>query len=295
MELHIPTSNSLKAKRAVVRHIVETARRRYGVAASEVDHHDVWQRAGLGFSAVAPDAVTHRRRSRCRGAFRVVASGGDRGLELPPLAGRGRCDRTAADPGTGRRRPGGGRGAAGGLPGSDAMGCAVTSGAGSSPTSSACVTLLAIAVPEQLATSRLAGMPPVTGLYTFIAGSLVFGDCWGRTPCCRWAPIRPIAPLFAAGVGHLAPTGSADYVALVSLVAVTVGVLVALVGLSADGMDRQLPIRRRSSPGSSAAWRSSSWCTSFPTSWGRRRCRAPPCTASPTRSGTSARRTWRRS
>jgi uncharacterized protein len=56
MELHIQTSNSLKAKRAVVRHIVETARRRYGVSASEVDHHDLWQRAGLGFSAVAPDA-----------------------------------------------------------------------------------------------------------------------------------------------------------------------------------------------------------------------------------------------
>ena len=56
MELHIQTSDSLKAKRAVVRHIVETTRRRYGVSASEVDHHDLWQRTGLGFSAVAPDA-----------------------------------------------------------------------------------------------------------------------------------------------------------------------------------------------------------------------------------------------
>ena len=35
MELHIPTSGSLKAKRAVIRHIVDTARRRYGVSASE--------------------------------------------------------------------------------------------------------------------------------------------------------------------------------------------------------------------------------------------------------------------
>jgi uncharacterized protein len=56
MELHIASSNSLKAKRAVVRHIVETARRRFGVSASEVGHHDLWQRAELGFSAVAPDA-----------------------------------------------------------------------------------------------------------------------------------------------------------------------------------------------------------------------------------------------
>ena len=94
----------------------------------------------------------------------------------------------------------------------------------------ACVTLLAIAVPEQLATSRLAGMPPVTGLYTFIAGSLVFGAL-GANPLLSVGADSTIAPLFAAGVSHLAPTGSAHYVALVSLVAVTVGVLVALVGL----------------------------------------------------------------
>jgi uncharacterized protein YlxP (DUF503 family) len=56
MELHIGASHSLKAKRAVVRHLVETARRRYGVSASEVDHPGLWQRAGLGFSVVAPDA-----------------------------------------------------------------------------------------------------------------------------------------------------------------------------------------------------------------------------------------------
>ena len=57
MELHIGASQSLKAKRAVVRHLVETARRRYGVSASEVAYHDLWQRSALGFSAVAPDAA----------------------------------------------------------------------------------------------------------------------------------------------------------------------------------------------------------------------------------------------
>ena len=30
--------------------------------------------------------------------------------------------------------------------------------------------LLVIAVPEQLATSRLAGMPPITGFYAFVCG-----------------------------------------------------------------------------------------------------------------------------
>jgi uncharacterized protein len=57
MELHIGGSASLKEKRAVVRHLVDTARRRFGVSASEVDHHDLWQRAGIGFSFVAPDTA----------------------------------------------------------------------------------------------------------------------------------------------------------------------------------------------------------------------------------------------
>ncbi|MGA2520159.1 MAG: DUF503 domain-containing protein [Acidimicrobiales bacterium] len=56
MELHIGESASLKAKRAVVRHIVETVRHRFGVSASEVAHHDRWQQAGIAFSYVAPSA-----------------------------------------------------------------------------------------------------------------------------------------------------------------------------------------------------------------------------------------------
>jgi uncharacterized protein YlxP (DUF503 family) len=56
MELHIGASDSLKAKRSVVKHLVETARRRFGVSASEVAHHDLWQRSALGFTTVAPDA-----------------------------------------------------------------------------------------------------------------------------------------------------------------------------------------------------------------------------------------------
>jgi uncharacterized protein len=53
VELFLADSGSLKAKRAVVRHMIDTARRRFGVSASEVSHHDRWQRAGIGFSVVA--------------------------------------------------------------------------------------------------------------------------------------------------------------------------------------------------------------------------------------------------
>lgn len=61
IELHIGSSGSLKEKRMVVRHLLDTARRRYGVAASEVGAQDLWQRAQLGFAAVAPDP-THVER-----------------------------------------------------------------------------------------------------------------------------------------------------------------------------------------------------------------------------------------
>jgi high affinity sulfate transporter 1 len=92
------------------------------------------------------------------------------------------------------------------------------------------LTLLTIAVPEQLATSRLAGMPPITGLYAFIAGTLAFAAL-GSSPQVSVGADSTIAPLFAAGIAHIAPVGSAHFVALVSLLAVTVGVLVAVIGL----------------------------------------------------------------
>jgi high affinity sulfate transporter 1 len=92
------------------------------------------------------------------------------------------------------------------------------------------VMLLAIAVPEQLATARLAGMPPITGLYAFVAGSVAFA-LLGSNPQMSVGADSTIAPLFAVGIAHLAGTGSPHYVALVSLLAVVVGVLVVLVGV----------------------------------------------------------------
>jgi uncharacterized protein len=53
MDLRIPGSNSLKAKRSVVKHVVESCRTRFAVAASEVGTHELRQRSELGFAAVA--------------------------------------------------------------------------------------------------------------------------------------------------------------------------------------------------------------------------------------------------
>ncbi len=92
------------------------------------------------------------------------------------------------------------------------------------------VTLLVIAVPEQLATSRLAGMPPITGFYAFVAGTVLFA-LLGSNPQMSVGADSTIAPLFAAGVAALAISGSPHYIDLVSILAVMVGLLVMLVTL----------------------------------------------------------------
>jgi SulP family sulfate permease len=92
------------------------------------------------------------------------------------------------------------------------------------------LTLLVIAIPEQLATSRLAGMPPITGFYAFAAGTVLFA-LLGSNPQLSVGADSTIAPLFAVGVAHLATSGTASYVDLVGILAVMVGAIVALIGL----------------------------------------------------------------
>jgi hypothetical protein len=53
MDLHIGHARSLKDKRSVVRSILDSSRRRFGVSAAEVGHQQVWQRSALGFAVVA--------------------------------------------------------------------------------------------------------------------------------------------------------------------------------------------------------------------------------------------------
>ena len=52
-DLHVPASRSLKAKRAAIKPIVDGIRVRFHVSVAEVDHHDQWQRAGIGVAVVS--------------------------------------------------------------------------------------------------------------------------------------------------------------------------------------------------------------------------------------------------
>lgn len=60
VELHLPAPQSLKAKRAVLRPLVEGMRRLGSYSVAEVGHHDLWQRAALGVAIAAPDGVSLR-------------------------------------------------------------------------------------------------------------------------------------------------------------------------------------------------------------------------------------------
>ncbi len=58
LELHIPTSRSLKEKRAALRPIVEGIRHRFLLSVAEVGYQDKWQRALVGM-AVVSDSYAH--------------------------------------------------------------------------------------------------------------------------------------------------------------------------------------------------------------------------------------------
>ena len=53
VELHFPEAGSLKGKRKFVRSAKAQLQQRFGAAVAEVDHHDLWQRAGLTVACAA--------------------------------------------------------------------------------------------------------------------------------------------------------------------------------------------------------------------------------------------------
>lgn len=98
------------------------------------------------------------------------------------------------------------------------------------PDVAAGLTLVAIAVPEQIATAKLAYMPAAAGLYAFIAGSLLF-VLLGSSGQMSVGADSTIAPILAAGAAGLAAVGTPRYMHLVSFLTVMVGAVVIASGL----------------------------------------------------------------
>jgi uncharacterized protein YlxP (DUF503 family) len=61
IELYLAESGSLKSKRQVLRAIKDRVRGSFNVSISEIDHHDLWQRATLGVAIISTDTpFAHR-------------------------------------------------------------------------------------------------------------------------------------------------------------------------------------------------------------------------------------------
>jgi hypothetical protein len=74
-DLHVPASRSLKAKRAVIRPIVDGLRYRFRISVAEVDYHDQWQRAEIAVAIVGES--DHRVQELLDAVERFVAAAPD--------------------------------------------------------------------------------------------------------------------------------------------------------------------------------------------------------------------------
>ncbi len=56
LDIYIPQSQSLKAKRQVIKGLKDKLRRRFNVSICELDDHNLWQRATLGIAFLSTQA-----------------------------------------------------------------------------------------------------------------------------------------------------------------------------------------------------------------------------------------------
>ena len=94
--------------------------------------------------------------------------------------------------------------------------------------------LLAIALPGQLATARLAGMPPETGIVAFMAGSLAFA-AFGASRFMSVGADSTTAPIFAGALAALAAGDPSRYVGLAGALALMVGTILIVAGVLRAG------------------------------------------------------------
>ena len=97
------------------------------------------------------------------------------------------------------------------------------------PDAVAGLTLAAIAVPEQMATARLAGFPPEAGFVALLAGAVGFA-VFGASRLVSVGADSTIAPIFAGALALLATAGSPHYAGDAAALALGVGLALALGG-----------------------------------------------------------------
>jgi sulfate permease, SulP family len=103
----------------------------------------------------------------------------------------------------------------------------------------AALTLAAIALPEQLATARLVGLPPLTGLLAFVAGTLAFAAV-GTNRFMSVGADSTIAPIMASALVAIAASGTAAYAGAAGILSLLTGLLLVIAGAARLGWIAEL-------------------------------------------------------
>ncbi len=86
------------------------------------------------------------------------------------------------------------------------------------------LTLAAVAIPSQMATARLAGLPPRIGFFALAGGAVGFA-LFGASRRLSVGADSTIAPIFAGALAALAGTGPDHYATAAAALALMVGVI----------------------------------------------------------------------
>lgn len=96
-----------------------------------------------------------------------------------------------------------------------------------------------LAIPQNLAYAMLAGLPPQAGMYASILPVIAY-SIWGSSMTQAVGPVAVTAIMTSAVLVPLAPTGSAEYIALASCLALTSGLVVFACGVMRLGFLSEL-------------------------------------------------------
>ena len=105
--------------------------------------------------------------------------------------------------------------------------------------------LSALLVPQGMAYAELAGLPPITGLYTTVVALLAYAAL-GPSPILVLGPDSSLGPMIAAAVLPLAAGNEEQAIALAGMLAILVGLVCAGAGLAKLGFVADLiskPVR----------------------------------------------------
>ena len=95
---------------------------------------------------------------------------------------------------------------------------------------SAGLTVGVMLIPQGMAYSMLAGLPPIYGLYASTIPLILYA-MFGTSRQLAVGPVAMVALLIATGVGAIAPVGSAEFIGLAILLALMVGLMQLALGV----------------------------------------------------------------